>query len=55
LSEGDLETKGQAHNLGEICVESEFKPSGKRRKTKKPALKELNVKSKKSAAHNREL
>jgi hypothetical protein len=36
------------HNLGEICVEREFKPSVKRRKRKKPTLKELNVKSKKS-------
>jgi hypothetical protein len=43
------------HNLGAMCVEREFKPSGKRRKRKKPTLKELNVKLKKSEAHNREL
>jgi hypothetical protein len=36
------------HNLGEICVEREFKPSGKRRKRKKPTSKELNVKNRKS-------
>jgi len=43
------------HNLGEICVEREFKPCGKTRKRKKPTLKELNVKTKKSEDHNREL